>query len=540
MSKLSSRALGVLARYTKKNERNGTLKNTEKHYCITKKDSCATITPEKPVFNEAQETKVITNPTPLATREHGGYRLTEEQNVAVDLAETTKDLKIEAYAGAGKTSTLSAISTALSKKRGLYIAFNKTIADEAAQKFPNNVDCRTAHSLAYRAIGYQYKDRLGRLSGGYLAEKYLKLNQSIYGLTPATIGNLVIDTINRFVQSVDHEITKDHAPWVTLRAIEDKDIKKEVASYAVSYAKKTWQWMGSLKSDIPITHDVYLKLWTMTGPDISKDFILFDETQDASPVMLDLVCSQQAQKIFVGDRYQQIYSWRGAVNAMQNIDTKHSCKISQSFRFGQPIADIANTILNENLDANVNIRGFDAISSKIAYDRSPTAILCRTNSCLINTLINRLGNGEKIAVSGGCKDTIFLLKAAEELMDSGSTNHKDLMLFKSWEEVIDFSETDSGSDLVPLVRLVDDYDIDELISALQKTDRIREKDADLVLSTAHKSKGREWKSVRLEDDFRHQGSKGYSEEESNILYVAATRAINNLDIRDCEAIQEIL
>jgi cyanophycinase-like exopeptidase len=70
----------------------------------------------------------------------------------------------------------------------------------------------------------------------------------------------------------------------------------------------------------PITHDVYLKLWSLERPKISSDFLLFDEAQDANPVMLDLVMGQDAQKILVGDRYQQIYSWRGAVNAMQSVD----------------------------------------------------------------------------------------------------------------------------------------------------------------------------------------------------------------------------
>ena len=49
------------------------------------------------------------------------------------------------------------------------------------------------------------------------------------------------------------------------------------------------------------------------------------------------------------------YSWRGAVNAMQVLDTDHACQISQSFRFGQPIADVANAVLNNQLGANVAI-----------------------------------------------------------------------------------------------------------------------------------------------------------------------------------------
>ena len=33
--------------------------------------------------------------------------------------------------------------------KGLYVAYNKAIQTEAEKSFPRNVECRTAHSLAY-------------------------------------------------------------------------------------------------------------------------------------------------------------------------------------------------------------------------------------------------------------------------------------------------------------------------------------------------------------------------------------------------------
>ena len=58
--------------------------------------------------------------------------------------------------------------------------------------------------------------------------------------------------------------------------------------------------------------------------------------------------------------------------------------------------------------------------------------------------------------------------------------------------------------------------------------------ADLVISTAHKSKGREWKSVRLMDDFLRSSPSGESNagpdpSELRLLYVALTRAKEQLD-----------
>lgn len=486
------------------------------------------------------------NKTPASlkskTRKHGDYYLTEEQDHAVDLAITQDNLKIEAFAGAGKTSTLSAISSSMPKdSRGLYLAFNRSIALDAAQYFPSNVECKTAHSLAFQAIGRKFKDRLqNRLTGSSLAER-LKITSDCFDLSPASIGLLTLETIRRFCYSEENYVTTSHAPWKVLLAIEDKQKRNAIAEMIVVLATKTWELMIDLKGTIPITHDVYLKLWTLSNPTIHKDFILFDEAQDANGVMLDLVCNQNAQQIFVGDRYQQIYSWRGAVNAMETIKTKHSCNISQSFRFGQSIADVANNILNTNLGANINIKGFEKISSSLSYIDEPKAILCRTNSKLISKLIDYVSDDKlKIAVSGGCSETISLLFAASALKAGKTTTQHDLALFKNWSELVKFSESDAGSDLSLIVKLMKDFDSQYLIKVLKEVEKIKEIDADIILSTAHKSKGREWASVRLEDDFRHPDDKMYSDEETNLLYVAATRAINILDISCCTAIKKSL
>jgi superfamily I DNA/RNA helicase len=52
------------------------------------------------------------------------FKPTVEQNAVVD-AVLGGDLKIKAYAGAGKTSTLRLIADHLADKRGSYLAFNK-------------------------------------------------------------------------------------------------------------------------------------------------------------------------------------------------------------------------------------------------------------------------------------------------------------------------------------------------------------------------------------------------------------------------------
>jgi superfamily I DNA/RNA helicase len=68
--------------------------------------------------------------------------------------------------------------------------------------------------------------------------------------------------------------------------------------------------------------------------------------------------------------------------------------------------------------------------------------------------------------------------------------------------------------------------------ALNRT--VDEERSDLIISTAHKAKGREWGTVRLTDDFlRSQPGKptnGPDPAEVRLFYVALTRAKEAIDV----------
>ncbi|MFP3355401.1 DNA helicase, partial [Pseudoalteromonas sp. SIMBA_153] len=64
---------------------------------------------------------------------------------------------------------------------------------------------------------------------------------------------------------------------------------------------------------------------------------------------------QSRQVIYVGDAHQQIYEWRGAVNAMKKLPLPQTL-LTQSFRFGEPIAEVANTLLKA-LQEDVPLKG---------------------------------------------------------------------------------------------------------------------------------------------------------------------------------------
>ncbi len=84
------------------------------------------------------------------------FKPTQEQQIAIDAFLSGGSMKINAYAGTGKTSTLQLLAHA-SSARGQYLAFNKSIVKEAKEKFPDNVICSTIHGLALKGISKDYR-----------------------------------------------------------------------------------------------------------------------------------------------------------------------------------------------------------------------------------------------------------------------------------------------------------------------------------------------------------------------------------------------
>ncbi|MER7694619.1 3'-5' exonuclease [Streptomyces sp. NPDC097610] len=92
---------------------------------------------------------------------------TNEQQAAADAFHAGEHLALQAGAGTGKTTTLAELAHA-TRRRGRYLAYNRAIAQDARSRFPATVSCKTAHALAYAAVGHRYTRRLNaplRLTG---------------------------------------------------------------------------------------------------------------------------------------------------------------------------------------------------------------------------------------------------------------------------------------------------------------------------------------------------------------------------------------
>ncbi|HCT75760.1 MAG TPA: DNA helicase, partial [Micromonosporaceae bacterium] len=340
---------------------------------------------------------------------------TVEQQAVIDAYRTGADLTVEAGAGTGKTSTLRMLAASTPGRKGVYLAYNRSIANDAAQAFPRDVVCKTAHGFAFAAVGKQYAHRLNapRLPAR-LAAQYLGITQPIHfvrdkaPLSPTQLARVALAAVKRFCTSADIQIE----PWHITRiaGLDDDPVHKLVQASILPIAIRAWEDINQIHGRLRFEHDHYLKMWGLTRPALPAEYVLFDEAQDANPVIAAIVEDQTGQRIAVGDRCQAIYGWNGAIDAMDRFDGKRLF-LSKSFRFGPAIASEANKWLAV-LGAQLSLTGFDQIASTIGMLPEPDAILCRTNAGAFTRVVESLAAGRTTALVGGGDDIRRMAEAA--------------------------------------------------------------------------------------------------------------------------------
>lgn len=470
---------------------------------------------------------------------------TEQQLTCIAAAVREAVLKIEAGAGSGKTSTLKLVSDSLPVP-SLYVAFNKVTATEAAEKFPSHVTCKTTHSIAYAVYGKSLHHKLNRPKTGYVnvaftgseIARFYKLGciTDRFGIIVTTenaIGLFVRQTVEKFEQSADTEIQMKHIPRFEM----DKTLKADpdAGAYVVRWAKKLWTDRINKNSAVMATHDTYLKLFQLSKPKLEYDVIYLDEAQDSTPCVLDIVmfqAQQGAKIILVGDRYQAIYGWRGAINAMETVQG-HSTLLSKSFRFGQAIADVATAVLQGKL----KLTGREDMDSKLGtVDRTkPYMYLFRTNGALLYAAVAAISKGERIRLEVDIKDFVRILQSAHALCNGDMKNvkHENMLPYPTWDEYKEEAQRTSG-EAKRIVNIIEGGDFYRFVSTLEGY--VNPCSANTVYTSAHKAKGREHEQVLLADDFPSHYEEGdwvgLNDMEQNLLYVAVTRAQGVLEAND--------
>lgn len=458
-------------------------------------------------------------------------RPTEEQSEIY--GDTNRLIVVSAYAGTGKTTTCRGYTERHPDENYLYIAFNKSAQLDARDKFPRNIDVLTTHALAFPYTGRRYApdrdhSKLGNITPIIIAQRF--------GCQYDAARD-ALDVLEVFLRTGSREIKAPSG--------------LKLASGSVDLAKKVWKAAQDPNDyNMPMPHDGYLKLYLEEGaPGLGKyTRILFDEAQDANPLLMAILEEAldrypQMGLMAVGDKYQSIYRFRGAMNAMESelFSGLNHHYLTASWRFGPEVAAAANAVLAER-NAPKPLRG-NGPASQLVRGGKPDGRHCylsRTNADALRYAMEKVygqdGENMRLAFCGGIERY-----RVERLIDgwnlykrnNSQVRDTEFRRFGYFEELKDYAREVNDVEILSVCSVVEEFhaDLPTRIEDIKKHSVRDMADADIVLSTAHKSKGLEWETVLLGDFFdwseyeteRRKDPAKYIE-ELHLLYVAATRA----------------
>ena len=510
-------------------------------------------------------------------------------------SDTAPHIVIDAKAGTGKTTTLveglkvavygqksiitpseeqEAIWKSLEKSRGCgtacFVAFNRSIRDELANRVPAGCAAMTLHGLGFRSVN-SYKrtvmveertDRLIEKATGKPINQLWRQNKTVVQASKELVSlckqNMVwgpnVDwsqELPRLASFYDVDIETNSSTTQILDIVPKVIKLAAVLDGTMDYDDMVWLTVVNKLSVIPY------------------DLLLVDEAQDLNCMQQQLAKMCGKRLVFCGDPHQAIYGFAGADSeGMQNIiedlaDTKRGVVVlplTVTRRCGKKIVELAQKLVPGYTAHESNPEGAVHYDKTMGNYRDVVKpgdlVLCRTTAPLISECFKMLKEG-RIAKVQGQKVGSNLASLVKRLMKSNysatSPSSKD-----GAEEIIEFKDrvkdwkiaevekeeknkTPSEQKLITICDKaecllafaegsVSIYDLLNKIDMLF-TDRGSN---GVLLSTIHKAKGLEANSVFL---IFPRGvtiphvmakSKWQVEQEWNLLYVAQTRAIENL------------
>lgn len=499
----------------------------------------------------------------------------QQQQVVNFPTKATGSTFVEAVAGSGKTTTLMGT---LPETTGTvaFAAYNTKIVKEIKQKLQdyatpghknydprfvglgNRVTVGTFHSFGFAAwrkiyprveVDKGYKKQ-GMAINEFTIPKYLQtLVFKLVGLAKQQGAGLL--------WQVD-----DHSNW--FKIVDHFDLAYEIEQEqwiveAIEFAIKVIRFDYKIAKEI-ITFDDMIWLPLVSGCRVwQNDWIFVDEAQDTNPARRALarkMLKTNGRAIFVGDRHQAIYGFTGAdADAIDQITRDFNCgslPLTVTFRCPKSVVALAQTVV-PHIEAHesapegcVEQMTEGDFLKIISSNHSPSddAILCRNTKPLVAMAFQFIKKGIACHVEGrdigqGLIKLVNRFKADElhelhaKLALYGETEVEKLKAKgkeTQAEALLDRIET--------IFVLMGDASVKSPIDLRTRItslflDSENEAKPTLTLCTAHRSKGREWKRVFLYGKDAYMPSKyarqaWQMDQEMNLIYVAYTRAMNEL------------
>lgn len=438
--------------------------------------------------------------------------LTQEQQTILSTLDSSPVVCVSAKAGTGKTSTSLAIVAHFHPKKGLYTAFNKSIVLEATEKFPKSVQCKTIHAFALAYV--QPRKKIEPVTYSCFTEKLSYPDMRI-----------IIDTMDAFFLSSS-----------TCMETFMECIDRDLATIAIRYIHKM------IDEEICPTFNFllkYLHLQLDQGLiDIDLDLAILDECQDTTEVAFEIFMLLNAKrKLIVGDPHQNIYGYLNTVNAFNLIHDVPLLPLTTTFRCSPLIASRVQSFGERHLSSDFHYIGVgtDVLDPSIAY-------ISRTNGSVLMRIDSLLDEGQSFTLTKPVKELLALPMALANVSSGRPVFHKQYMYLE--KEYKKYALSGKKGFFQYLKEHVDDEELHGALSFMQqlsskninifqlkKDVEAMKPNKNILVATAHSSKGLEFGTVYIENDLNHatmEAIEEYDRQTLNLAYVAATRAKHTL------------
>lgn len=447
------------------------------------------------------------------------------------LDESIELIKICAISGSGKTHTLQAIASLMKPNRGLYLAYNKAIADESQEKFnAETIKCSTIHSMAYRKTVAVYGFNVGgditgrvfnqyRISFGKSISEKDAFEQTRYfseflRLLDYARKDLMANIIKKFFLSKYTKFT-DYVSYELSGILEPDEVK--VCIFYIDMIKD---------KKIPCTHGFYLKLFhiLLANNKIAipeYDLLMLDEAGDVNPVSLEIFKLLKAKKkIMVGDNQQNIYSFNDTINGFEELkDAGVMFDLTTSFRVTQAIAERVESFSKKYLNKDMEFNGRNYTIKDIPNEYNRTiAYISRTNSLLVEKMIEYEDSHTPYNLTKTVESvfrlyrTLIFLKAGaiqkdpdlQYIQHDADEYNSSAQLQRDFKNMYAYliHKNKDNVQLKSAMQVLAKYGKKKILSIykLAKEHEQRSNTHRITLTTAHSSKGLEFDVVHIMDD----------------------------------------
>ena len=452
----------------------------------------------------------------------------------------------------GKTTTLVQLANATPPaKKAIFLAFNKSIANELSSRLPNTVKASTLHSCGLSAFLKAYRCDMTVNDAKYF--RMAKDSLDWKGVHPKRIPGLCAK-ICRIYDLMRFNLVSPAVPDImTLAERYGEDINEDIANRAIQLHVMDSRTMEQYLNDgckgrlvMDYTDMLYYTVKYLEDSDMKHyNVVMLDESQDISPLQYSLVKklrTPHGRTVAVGDAKQSIYSFMGSnldsLHEIQNAPNTVTLPLSVTYRCAMDIVDEAAKVFPGEIFAAPNAAKGSVTYGEYINAANGDYIVCRNNAPLVEVFLKLIKKGKKCTILG--KE---LGEQLVEMIDSVNSIYDferilDNVIKKLSSKGVDNPiKTEIYAKMDERVTiLLDLYDyFGDLNTVRNRIHDIFVADADntgITLSTIHKSKGLEARNVYflcpelLPSKFARTELELYA--EKCLQFVGITRAKENL------------